>query len=317
MKARLVYYIACSIAFPLSLLHLRILYVISDVLYFLVYHVIGYRLKVVRNNLRSSFPEKTDAEIKAIEKKFYSWLCDYVVEAVKLFTMSKTQMARRMRFEGVDAVHESIAKGQSCTVYLGHYCNWEWVTSLPLAVGDDGVCAQIYHPLESKGVDRFFLHLRGRMGSVSIAMTETLRHIVKLRSEGKPFVIGFIADQVPFWHSIHYWTDFLSHDTPVLSGAERIACKTNSAVYYLELSRPRRGYYVATFKRFTETPNEHPEFAITEMYFRALEKTIQDNPQFWLWSHNRWKRTRERWEERLKEAEERKQKEAEAEARQQ
>ncbi len=301
MKTKLTYNIICCVAFLISLLHLRILYVISDCIFFVVYHLFRYRRNVVRMNLRSSFPEKSKKEIRSIERQYYSWFCDYIVETIKLFSMSRKQLTRRMRFEGVDAVKKCLDKGQSCMVYLGHYCNWEWVTSLQVAIGDSGVCGQIYHPLQNKAFDLFFLRLRSRMGSVCIPMTETLRHIVRYRSEGKPVVIGFIADQVPHWNNIHYWTDFLNHDTPVLSGTERIACKTNSAVFYLELHRERRGYYVATFKPFTETPKDMPEFELTEMYFRALEKTIQKNPPYWLWTHNRWKRTRQKYEEKMRE----------------
>ncbi len=296
----LVYYILCGTAWLISLLPLRALYVLSDGLYFLVYRLVGYRRKVVRKNLSTSFPDKSEKEIEDIEKRFYSWFCDYIVETLKLYSMSEDEIRKRMRFEGVEAVKESCAKGQTCSVYLGHYCNWEWVSTLPLSVDGCGVCAQIYHPLENKGFNKFFLRLRGRTGSVSIPMTETIRHIIKYKNEGKPLIVGFIADQVPHWNNIHYWTTFLNHpDTPVLSGTERIARKINSAVYYMDLRCERRGYYVATFKRLTDTPSELPEFAITEMYYRALEDTINRSPEYWLWTHNRWKRTRERYEERL------------------
>ena len=127
-------------------------------------------------------------------------------------------------------------------------------------------------------------------------MAETLRSIVKYRQEGKQVVIGFIADQVPFWNNIHYWTNFLHHDTPVLTGTERIARKMGFDVYFLDVHRIKRGYYQAEFKLLTDSPASLPEFGVTELYFRALEKTIQRQPQFWLWTHNRWKRTREEWE---------------------
>lgn len=283
------------IFYLVSLLPLTILYAISDGIYYMMYYVVRYRRHLVRKHLIDCFPEKSDEERLKIEREFYSWLCDYFVETIKLFTMSKKQVMKRMQFIGAEKVRESCQKSQSCAVYLGHYCNWEWVTSLQLWVGEDIACGQIYHPLENKAFDKLFLYLRNRLGAQCIPMAESIRKIMKMRQEGKPIVIGFIADQVPLWNNIHYWTDFLHHDTPVFTGTEKIARKMNLAVYYLDIQRLKRGYYQAEFKLLTEIPKEKKEFEITETYIRELEKTIQRQPAFWLWTHNRWKRTREQW----------------------
>lgn len=283
------------IFYLVSLLPLTILYAISDGIYYMMYYVVRYRRHLVRKHLIDCFPEKSDEERLKIEREFYSWLCDYFMETIKLFTMSKKQVMKRMQFIGAEKVRESCQKGQSCAVYLGHYCNWEWVTSLQLWVGEDIACGQIYHPLENKAFDKLFLYLRNRLGAQCIPMAESIRKIMKMRQEGKPIVIGFIADQVPLWNNIHYWTDFLHHDTPVFTGTEKIARKMNFAVYYLDIQRLKRGYYQAEFKLLTEIPKEKKEFEITETYIRELEKTIQRQPAFWLWTHNRWKRTREQW----------------------
>nr|WP_294705986.1 lysophospholipid acyltransferase family protein [Prevotella sp.] len=283
------------IFYLVSLLPLTILYAISDGIYYMMYYVVRYRRHLVRKHLIDCFPEKSDEERLKIEREFYSWLCDYFMETIKLFTMSKKQVMKRMQFIGAEKVRESCQKGQSCAVYLGHYCNWEWVTSLQLWVGEDIACGQIYHPLENKAFDKLFLYLRNRLGAQCIPMAESIRKIMKMRQEGKPIVIGFIADQVPLWNNIHYWTDFLHHDTPVFTGTEKIARKMNLAVYYLDIQRLKRGYYQAEFKLLTEIPKEKKEFEITETYIRELEKTIQRQPAFWLWTHNRWKRTREQW----------------------
>lgn len=283
------------IFYLVSLLPLTILYAISDGIYYMMYYVVRYRRHLVRKHLIDCFPEKSDEERLKIEREFYSWLCDYFMETIKLFTMSKKQVMKRMQFIGAEKVRESCQKGQSCAVYLGHYCNWEWVTSLQLWVGEDIACGQIYHPLENKAFDKLFLYLRNRLGAQCIPMAESIRKIMKMQQEGKPIVIGFIADQVPLWNNIHYWTDFLHHDTPVFTGTEKIARKMNLAVYYLDIQRLKRGYYQAEFKLLTEIPKEKKEFEITETYIRELEKTIQRQPAFWLWTHNRWKRTREQW----------------------
>lgn len=293
---KIAYCLASASLYLLSLLPLWLLYLISDGLFYVIYYVVRYRKPLVRKNLTDSFPEKNEKEIKQIEREFYSWFCDYIVETVKLYTMSEKNIRRRMKFEGMEKLKKAIANGQSCAVYLGHYCNWEWVTSLPLSMGGNAICGQIYHALENKEFDKLFLKLRSRYGAVSIPMAETLRYIVRYRQQKKNVVIGFISDQVPFWNNIHYWTDFLHHDTPMLTGTERIARKAGFAVFYMDMRREKRGHYVAEIKLLTDRPNEVEEFEITEMYVRELEKTIRRQPPYWLWTHNRWKRTREEWE---------------------
>ena len=241
---KILYYLA----YGLSLLPLWILYGISDFIYLIVYHVIKYRRPLVFKNMSDAFPEKTEEEIHAIERHFYHWFCDYLVETVKLFSISQRELKRRMVFKGTDIVDSIVKDGQSCAVYLGHYCNWEWITSLPLWVTPEAQCGQIYHALENSKTDQILLNLRQRMGAVCIPMAETLRRIIKFKQEGRQVVIGYISDQVPFWNNIHHWLDFLNHDTPVLTGTERLAKQTGHAVLYLDVTRPKRGYYVAEFK---------------------------------------------------------------------
>ena len=287
------FYLAYSLLFLLSCLPLRVLYVLSDTIYIVLYYVIKYRKQLVRKHLADSFPNKSDKELIATEKKFFHWLCDYLVETLKLLSISKKQLKRRMVFKDTDIVDQIVSEGQSCAVYLGHYCNWEWITSLPLWVTPEAQCGQIYHALENNKSDQLLLKLRQRMGAVCIPMAETLRRIIKYKQEGRQVVIGYISDQVPFWNNIHHWIDFLHHDTPVLTGTERLAKQTNHAVLYLDVTRPKRGYYVAEFKLITREPKQMEGFALTDEYFRLLEASIHRAPEFWLWTHNRWKRTHE------------------------
>lgn len=287
----LTYYLSFALWFIISLLPLWVFYRLSDGLYYLVYHVVRYRRRVVYANLRSSFPEKSEAEIERIAKDFYSFFCDYIVETLKLFSMGEKNIRKRMKFEGLDQVKKDFANGRSVSVYLGHYCNWEWISSLGLHL--DEQCGQIYHPLENATLDRLFLYMRGRFKAQSIKMDDTFLTILKWKKEGRKNIVGYIADQVPGYNNIHYWADFLHHDTPVFTGAERISKIMDTAVYYIDVERPRRGYYVARFIKIADSLNEHPVFFATEQYFRLLEKNIQRAPQYWLWSHKRWKRTRE------------------------
>lgn len=288
-----------------ALLPFKVLYLLSDIICFIIYYVVRYRRKVVRKNLVNSFPEKTIKEIVLIEKEFYAWFCDLIVEVIKMRSISDKQMCKRMTFDGLDEIYQHMEKnGQTlCFAYLGHYCNWEWITSLPLWTKGKLHCAQIYHPLENETMDRFFLENRGKFGSESIAMNDTLRRIVSLRKEGKKTIIGFIADQTPHWNSIHLWMDFLNQETPVFTGAERIAKQMNACLCYIDIERKKRGYYNAHLKLMKiDSDVSTNEYPITETYMHLMEKSIKNNPPYWLWSHNRWKRKKSLADKKVRDA---------------
>ena len=290
---KIFYYIIFTVWYILSLLPLWVHYLFSEILYFILYRVIGYRKSVVRENLIQSFPEKDATQLRQIEHAYYRFFCDYLAESVKLMSISRKNLKKRLVFKGTEMVDEIVESGQSCAVYLGHYCNWEWITSLPLWVTPKAQCGQIYHPIENKDFDQLFLRLRQRLGAVCIPMQDTLRKLLEYRQQGRPIVIGYISDQKPHWVNIHHWVDFLHHDTPVLTGTERIARKLNHAVFYMDVRRIQRGYYEAEFKLITREPQKMKEFELTDIYYKYLEQSICRAPEFWLWSHNRWSRTRE------------------------
>ena len=299
------YYIVFAIWYLFSLLPLWVHYLISDVLYLFIYKIVGYRTAVVRKNLSSSFPNKSEEELRDIEHRFYRWFCDYLVETVKMFSISEKQIMHRMRFEGIEHINDDLKKHRSITVYLGHYCNWEWVCSLGLHI-TEGTAAQLYHPLESRLFDRLFLYSRERFKAHSIEMKEAFKVLADWQKEGRYSVTGYISDQVPGFSSMHYWPWFLNHDTPTYTGAERIARILDTSVYYFDIERPRRGYYVVKVVKICDNTKELPKFAITEQYYRLLETSIIRHPEFWLWSHNRWKRTREQFIEYFPDETERK-----------
>ena len=296
---KIVYYIVISIWYLLSLLPLKVHYLLSDLLYLIIYKMVGYRIRVVRGNLEASFPEKDTEELRAIECRFYHSLCDYFVETVKTMTMSERQMRRRMVFKGTETVNECVGDGQSCAVYLGHTFNWEWITSLPLWVSPKAHCGQLYHALESPLFDHLFLRLRQQWGAECIALTDILRKTIEYKRRQQPTVLGYLGDQVPHWNNIHHWCQFLNHDTPVMTGTERIARKNGQALFFLDVKRVRRGYYEATFRLITREPQQLAEYEATDIYFRMLEESIRQQPELWLWSHNRWKRTREEFNRRF------------------
>ena len=287
------YALSYTFWYTMSLLPMSLLYVFSDCLYLLVGKFVKYRHKVIWKNLKDSFPEKDEAELLRIERGFYHYFCDYLVETIKLLNMSKRELRQRMVFTGIEEMNELLEKGVSCAVYLGHYGNWELITSLPLWVSEKAQCCQVYHPLQNERFDKLFKSVREKHHALCIPMAETLRQVVSYRQKKQPIVIGYIADQAPFWNNIHHWVDFLNHDTPVLTGSERIIKKTGQAVFYGDVSRVRRGYYQCDFKLITTEPAKYMDWEITDKYFQLLDETIRRQPELYLWSHKRWKRTRE------------------------
>lgn len=289
---KIAYKIFFFLWYVFSLLPLPILYFIADILYYPTYYLIRYRRKVVRNNLTTSFPEKSRKEIKRTEKQFYKYLCDNLVETVKLMSISKKEIRKRMVFENAEIINKHFDEGKPCSMCLGHYGNWEWMSSIALWTNGKGVCSQIYHPLENSVSDALFLKIRGRFGSVSVTMDDTYRTILSWKRDKVPHMVGYISDQTPSYN-IHYWTDLLHHDTPVYTGAEKISRVTDASVYYVDVKRIKRGYYRAKFIEITTDIKKEPIFSVTERYFRMLENSIKNTPYMWLWTHNRWKRTRE------------------------
>ena len=294
------YLLAYGFWYLLALLPFPVLYLFSDVFYLIIAHIVKYRHKVIGQNLRNSFPEKTDAELRRIEQGFYHWFCDYVVETFKLMTMSREQLIERMTFTGTEELNRLLSEGRSVAVYLGHLGNWEWITSLPYWV-EDSICCQLYHPLENEYFDRLFKFVRERHGAHCIPMQESLRKIIQFGRTGKPVVVGYISDQTPFWWNIHHWIKFLNQETPVLTGAERIVKHTRQVFVYGDVTRTRRGHYNCEFHIIRKETKDLSEYEITDLYFQELEKSIRRQPEIYLWSHNRWKRTRARFNEYFEE----------------
>lgn len=288
---RFTYYALSLFGNALAWLPLRALYLLSDILAWLAHSVVKYRVKVVRQNLASSFPEKSEQELREIERRFYHFLTDYFVETVKLLHADDKFMRRRLKVDGIEQINAAVRADRSCVLYLGHLCNWEWVSSLPLVIDPKASCCQIYHHLNNRGSDKFFYKLRTRFGAHNIEMEDTLRALVGFRREGRPTVTGFIADQAPMLN-VHLWLDFLHHETGVFTGPERIARMLDAEVFYGHLTRPRRGYYTLKIVPITSDIKSMEQFEPTREYFRLLEQNIRECPPYWLWSHRRWKRTR-------------------------
>jgi len=274
----------------LSRLPLWWLYRLSDLLFPIIYHLVRYRRKVVRENLRNAFPERSASERKAIGRQFYRFFCDYAFETIKLLTISPEEMRRRMKFYGTEEMDALLLTHPFCFMMVAHYGNWEWISTF--AQWSPNYCAQLYKPLHNHTFDKIFLQIRSRFGSECINKKDILRHIAILRGTGTHAHIGFIADQSPSGNSIHDWMDFLNQDTPIFTGAERIGKRVDAAAVFAHVTRPRRGYYECHLEPLADSMKSFPDYKFSELFMRRVEKEINDTPHLWLWTHRRWKHKR-------------------------
>jgi|AGTN01.1.fsa_nt_gi Lauroyl/myristoyl acyltransferase len=288
-KKKVGYHIVYALAYLHALLPFSVLYLLSDILYYMAYYLVRYRRKLVRKNLRNAFPEKAKRDITKIEKKFYRHLCDYFVETVKMLRLSDEETRRRMRFENPEIINCLTKDGTSCLLSLGHYGNWEWVPSIVMYSRPGVEMGLIYKKLHSEAFDRFFMKVRSRFGPEPIEMQSAFRKMIKKQNEGITTVVGFLTDQRPSHYLDQYWTTFLHQDTLVQTGMEKIARHLGLSVVYLDITKVKRGYYVGRFSVITPDASKEPEFAVMERYMRKLEETILKEPAYYLWSHNRWK----------------------------
>lgn len=289
-----------------SLIPLCLMYLISDILVLLCFLIppLRYRKKIVRKNLKASFPDKNKKELLKLEFNFYRYFFDMAFESTKACSMRARWMKRHIKFVNIDKLYEQFKKGHSVMAYMGHTGNWEWVSALPTQLNANYQVCQIYHVLENSVMNNVMLKIRGAYGAESIPMERTLRQLLEYKNRGQQFIVGMIADQVPLMRNIHYWTQFMNQKTPVFTGAERIAKKLDLAVFYAEVIRIKRGRYECVLHLMYESTKNEPEHSVTERYNRMLENTIHNNPAIWLWSHNRWKRTWEGYQKYLKYMEE-------------
>lgn len=293
MKSKLVYWLTYAGMWLVALLPFRALYILSDGLCFLMRHVVHYRRKVVRRNLSNSLPEKSQAELRRIERKFYHYICDYMVEEVKMMRMSFEDLSRRMEYGNTEEYLAMIEKHGGIVVLIPHYADFEWLTGMGAIMVPGDIPVQVYKPLRNKYLDEMFKLIRSRHGGYNVPKHSTAREVIRLRRDGKRVAIGLITDQSPNLSEAHYWTTFLNQDTVFMDGGERIAKMMGYPVFYCELEKKGRGYCKAYFDLLTENPKQTADGEITELFARRLEQTIRREPAYWFWSHKRWKLTRE------------------------
>lgn len=283
--------LATGILAALSRLPMPLLYLISSAMAWLARCVVRYRRGVVRGNLAACFPDFTPAERLKIEREFYRNFADYIVETLKLLTISPERMRRLITFTGLENVNDPLSRGQSVIAYFSHTFNWEWATAFPLAEGGvDAVFSQVYRPLRNKAFDRLMLRMRGRFGSVSLPKATVLRSLLRYRAEGCLTVTGFMSDQKPSHGDPTCKLMFLNRPTAMITGTETLATKLRLEPVYFDLVRVSRGHYRLDVKKMTPTREDMEQpFPLTRLYARMLQQSITRRPASWLWTHNRWK----------------------------
>ncbi len=291
----ILYYIVIGLFKALALLPLRVIYLISDFAFVVVFHLVKYRRKVVRENLDMVFgAKKSKEEIDKIEREFFGYLSDSIFETIKLLNISDEQMRRRMRVTNPELVDTLAQDGRSQVVMLGHYCNWEWIPALSLVLNNDLIIGQLYQPLSNKLMDRVMLKIRSRFGLESIPRDFAIRRLLGIEREGRHFFVGFISDQRPAGpvKSYHNWVEFLGQETAYVVGGEAIGKKVNANFIYIDVRRVSRGYYELTFVPISVDPEDKEINPYTRKFLKMLEDSIERDPAYWLWSHKRWKKKR-------------------------
>ena len=281
----LMYYLFYGLLWLVSLLPMRVLYLLSDVCYGIIYYIIGYRRKIVMDNLRYAFPEKSEEERIRIAKKFYHNFIDSFVEVIKLVSAKESWLQKRFTVDA-SALEEVYATGKSCQIHLGHTFNWEWGQIVLSALTKYKILV-VYMPIGNKVFEKLFYRLRTRSGNAFLPAPQVKEAIVPYLSS--QYLLGLVADQCPGNMQTSYWIDFLGRPAPFASGPEKGARAGHLPVVFAAIDKPRRGHYHATVKLACMDASELPEGELTREYVRYLESVIRQRPDMWLWSHRRWK----------------------------
>lgn len=240
----------------------------------------------MQDNLTNAFPGKPEEERKAIEKRFYSFLADMIMESIKSISITRAELKERYQFENLEAINKHLDAGKSVIAVSGHYGNWEWG---PLGIPSELDCdiLVVYKPLSDNKFDQLINSVRSRFGAIMVPMKQTLRKVAEYKN--KPHVLVLVGDQTPTREESQYFTSFLNQPTAVFLGVEKIAAKTNNPIIYFSIRRIKRGYYKSIVEPLIENPKECKEYEVTDAHTRMLEDLIKKEPDCWLWSHKRWK----------------------------
>jgi len=281
------YILIYPILWLISILPFRLLYGFSDVIYIFMYRIFGYRKTTVKENLRLVFPDKSEKEISEITGKFYHHFCDMMVEAIKSLTISEAQMNKRFKFTNVELINDLEKKQRNIILMCAHYGSWEWIFILQRHIEYKGYA--VYKRLKNKYFDKLVKRIRAKYNSHLITTKETYSVLLKSKKKNELTINGFVSDQSPKAHKAFHWNEFMGIKVPMYTGAEMLAKKLDMAVVFFSVKRIKRGYYETTFTTITENPKEYKDYEITDLFFKMVEKQILEAPQYYLWTHKRWK----------------------------
>ncbi len=266
-----------------------LMYLCSDIFFLISCYLVRYRKKTVIRNLQNSFPEKTDAEIRKISTGFYRHFSDLVFETLKSFQITEAALKRRMHYKNPEVLDELYKQGKSVALLSGHYGNWEWTSSLPKILKHQ--VNVIYRPIQDEIFDKFMKEKRSRFGMLLMAARISLRTMLELEKKGQLSVTYYLTDQTAL-KDTDYWTLFLNQETAVFSGAEKVATRFKQAVVFMDIQKVKRGYYEIEFTKLFDDASQTQTYEVTKTHTKFLEEIIRKRPEYWLWSHKRWKHIR-------------------------
>lgn len=270
-----------------SILPFRLLYAVSDVLYVVLYHIVGYRKQTVQENLKLVFPEKSEAERQLITKRFYHHLCDMILEAIKSMSISVEDMKARFKFTNIELIKEFEKQNKSIVLMCAHYGSWEWIFIIQTYVKFRGYA--IYKRLNNSYFDKLVRGIRARYNSYLVTTKETIPTLIENKKKGVLTMNGFVSDQTPKKGKAYHWNTFMEIEVPVHTGAEMLAKKLDMPVIFFSVKRTKRGFYETTFQTLAEHPNDFKDYEITDQFLKLVEQQIHEEPQYYLWTHKRWK----------------------------
>ncbi|MEX0289321.1 MAG: lysophospholipid acyltransferase family protein [Flavobacteriaceae bacterium] len=282
----LVYLLAYPFLWMISVLPQPVFYFFSDLFFVLLYHLAGYRKKVVYDNLKLTFPDKSDEEIRTIRKRFYRHFCDMLLETVKTMNLSAEEVAKRYKIVNMEVLLE-LEKDRNALMVCSHYANWEWSISINNYISSRGYA--VYQKIGNDYFDRLIKRIRGRWNTTLITQPETVKTILRNEQSNIKGVYGMVSDQSPMVGKAQYWKEFMGVKVPIFNGPETIARRLDLAVVFLKITKLKRGHYEAQFIPITASGKHTQENEITDRFLELTENQIKERPELYLWTHRRWK----------------------------
>ncbi len=284
---RVVFLLTYPIIWTFSKLPFVILHLISDFIFLLLFYVIGYRKKVVLNNLKLAFPEKSDSELKKIRRKFYHHFVDVFIEMIKSFTISEEEINKRYKYVNKELFREIEKINKSVILMGSHYANWEWIINIQPITSIK--CFGAYTKITNPYFDKLIQKNRSRFGSEFIPTTHTIKELIRNKQNEIISMYGLLSDQSPQVQKTHYWAPFLNVTVPIHTGAEMLAKKHDFTVVYMSVKKLKRSHYEMTFEILAENPKEFKDYEITDAFLERTEKLIKEAPEYYFWTHKRFK----------------------------